>query len=68
MNVSGQLRQRRTAPSYGLSISVQSSAFVHEATSGTRVTRWFLPDMGFTEPGQQYIFMNGVDLGFELVY
>jgi hypothetical protein len=45
-----------------------TAIFADNITRAASVTRWRLPDMGFNEAGQQHIFMNGVDVGFELVY
>jgi len=45
-----------------------TAIFADNITRAASVTRWLLPDMGFTESGQQHIFMNGADFGFELVY
>jgi hypothetical protein len=45
-----------------------TAIFADNITRASAVTRWALPDMGFNESGQQHIFMNGADFGFELVY
>jgi hypothetical protein len=45
-----------------------TAIFADNITRAASVTRWRLPDMGFNETGQQHIFVNGVDVGFELVY
>jgi hypothetical protein len=45
-----------------------TAIFADNVTRAASVTKWALPDMGFNESGQQHIFMNGADLGFELVY
>jgi hypothetical protein len=45
-----------------------TAVFADNITRAASVTRWRLPDMGFNEAGQQHIFMNGVDAGFELTY
>jgi hypothetical protein len=45
-----------------------TAIFADNVTRAASVTRWRLPDMGFNESGEQHIFMNGVDVGFEVVY
>lgn len=45
-----------------------TAIFADNITRASAVTRWRLPDMGFNETGEQHIFMNGVDGGFELTY
>jgi hypothetical protein len=45
-----------------------SAIFVDNISRASQVTEYSLPDMGIKEGGQQYILINGVDFGFEVVY
>lgn len=42
--------------------------FVDNITRASQIVRYRLPDMGISEGGQQNMFINGVDFGFEAVY
>jgi hypothetical protein len=42
--------------------------FVDNVTRAATVTRWRLPDGGFTETGDQDILINGADGGIEFIY
>jgi hypothetical protein len=42
--------------------------FVDNVTRASQIVRYALPDMGLLEGGQQDIFINGVNFGFEAIY
>jgi hypothetical protein len=42
--------------------------FVDNISRAAQVTKYSLPDHGFREAGQQYILINGVNFGFDVVY
>lgn len=45
-----------------------TAMFVDNVTRASQIVRYSLPDMGILEGGQQDIFINGVNLGFEATY
>ena len=45
-----------------------TAIYVDNVTRAAAVTRWRLPDGGFTETGAQGILLNGADAGIEFVY
>lgn len=45
-----------------------TATFIDNVTRGSQVVYYRLPDMGFLEGGQNDIFINGFDLGVEIVY
>jgi hypothetical protein len=42
--------------------------FVDNISRSSQMVRYFLPDLGILEGGNQHIFVNGVDAGIEAVY
>jgi len=42
--------------------------FVDNISRGAAITNYSLPDFGFLEGGQQEIFINGVNFGFDVIY
>jgi len=45
-----------------------TATFVDSISRASQITRYFLPDMGLREGGKQDIFINGVNIGFDVVY
>jgi hypothetical protein len=45
-----------------------TAIFVDNISRASQITRYFLPDMGFREAGQQHILINGANFGFDVVY
>lgn len=45
-----------------------TAIFMDNITRASSVTRWFLPDGGFTETSAQNFLLNGADAGIEFVY
>lgn len=68
------MAELRVESTYQLTSSITfragySATFVDNLTRASSSVNYRLPDMGFVdESGEQTIFMNGVDLGFEVVY
>ncbi len=45
-----------------------TAIFVDNISRASQITRYFLPDMGLRPGGQQEIFINGANFGFEVVH
>ena len=42
--------------------------FVDNVTRASETVNWYIPDLGLRRGGEQDVFINGVDFGFEAVY
>ena len=42
--------------------------FVDNITRASQTVNWYIPDLGITHGGEQNVFINGVDVGFQAVY
>ena len=67
------LAELRADLSYQLTGSIAArlgytAIFVDNITRASQVVRWALPDMGILQAGNQEIFINGVNFGFDVVY
>jgi len=63
----------RAESSYQITNSISArlgytAMFIDNITRASQSVRWFLPDLGLLEGGQQDIFINGIDFGFDVVY
>jgi hypothetical protein len=63
----------RAETSYRITNSIKArlgytAIFVDNVTRASQTVRWFLPDLGLLEGGQQDIFINGANFGFDVVY
>lgn len=63
----------RAETSYQLTSSIAArlgytATFIDNITRASQQQRWFLPDLGILEGGNQEIFINGVNFGFDVVY
>jgi hypothetical protein len=45
-----------------------TATYIDHITRASQTVRWYLPDMGILEGGNQSIFVNGVNFGIELVH
>jgi hypothetical protein len=45
-----------------------TAMFMDNITRASQTVRWYLPDMGLLKGGEQEIFINGIDFGFDIVY
>lgn len=45
-----------------------TATYVDNITRASQTVRWFLPDLGLLDAGQQDIFINGANVGFDVVY
>jgi len=45
-----------------------TAMFIDNITRASQTVRWYLPDLGLLKGGEQDIFINGVDFGFDVVY
>lgn len=45
-----------------------TAMFIDNITRSSQVMNWSLPDLGILEGGQQDIFINGANVGFDVVY
>jgi len=45
-----------------------TGTFIDNISRASQVTRYYLPDMGLLEGGNQDIFVNGGNLGFDVIY
>ncbi len=67
------LVELRADASYQLTSSIAArlgytAIFVDNITRASQVVRYALPDMGILPAGNQNIFINGVNFGFDVVY
>lgn len=63
----------RAETSYQITSSIAArlgytAIFVDNITRSSQIQRWELPNLGTTEGGQQDIFINGANFGFDIVY
>ena len=63
----------RADASYKITNSINArlgytAIFIDNITRSSQIVRWALPDVGLLEGGQQDIFINGVNFGFDLTY
>ncbi len=63
----------RAESSYQLTSSIAAklgytAIFVDNISRASQTVRWYLPDMGLLSGGEQDIFINGVNFGFDVVY
>jgi hypothetical protein len=42
--------------------------FVDNITRASQTVNWYIPDLGIKRGGEQEIYINGVDFGFDVVY
>lgn len=42
--------------------------FVDNITRASQTVNWFIPDLGILRGGEQEIYINGLDFGFDVVY
>ncbi len=42
--------------------------FVDNITRASQTVNWFIPDLGLLRGGEQDVYINGVDFGFEAIY
>lgn len=42
--------------------------FVDNITRASQTVNWYIPDLGILRGGEQEIYINGVDFGFDVVY
>ena len=42
--------------------------FVDNITRASQTVDWFIPDLGLLRGGEQEIYINGLDFGFDVVY
>lgn len=45
-----------------------TAVFVDNITRSSQIMNWSLPDLGILEGGQQDMFINGANVGFDVVY
>ncbi|MEO2049601.1 MAG: BBP7 family outer membrane beta-barrel protein [Pirellulales bacterium] len=45
-----------------------TATYIDNITRASQTVRWYLPDMGLLEGGNQGIFINGVNFGLELIH
>ncbi len=67
------LAEIRADMSYQITSSIAAKLgytglFVDNITRASQTVNWFIPDLGILRGGEQEIFINGVDFGFEAVY
>ena len=67
------LAEIRADCSYQISSSIAAKLgytglFVDNITRASQTVNWYIPDLGILKGGEQDIFINGVDFGFEAVY
>lgn len=63
----------RAQTSYQITSSIAArlgytAIFVDNITRSSQIQRWELPNLGTSEGGQQDIFINGANVGFDVVY
>lgn len=67
------LAELRAEASYQITTALAAklgytAIYVDSISRASQVTRYYLPDMGLLDGGKQNIFINGVNLGFDVVY
>jgi hypothetical protein len=45
-----------------------TGVFVDNITRASQTVNWFIPDLGILRGGEQEIYVNGLDFGFDVVY
>ena len=63
----------RAESSYRITSSIKfklgyTAIFVDNVTRASQAVRWYLPDLGLLQGGQQDIFINGANVGFDVMY
>ena len=67
------LGELRAEMSYRVTRSVAfrlgyTATIIDNITRASQTVRWYLPDLGIRDDGQQEIFINGANFGFDVVY